>query len=72
MGFHHQNYFYFMELLPPANEVWGKVICSQRGGHSVHRWGGVVCIQWVCLTALFTKPLAEPFLALPGTIPEKP
>ena len=23
-------------------------------------------------TALFTKPLAEPFSALPGTIPEKP
>ena len=24
------------------------------------------------LTSLFTQPPAEPFLALPGTIPEKP
>ena len=29
MSFHHQNCFYFMELLPPANEVWGKVIFSE-------------------------------------------
>ena len=39
--------------LPPANEVWGKVIFSQASvglylGGGVHPYGGIegVCIQW--------------------------
>ena len=43
-----------------------------------HSWawallgGNLVIFRQNYFTALFTKPPAEPFLALPGTIPEKP
>ena len=56
---HHQVHFN-----PPAAHT--RTHTHRDANGAIHKTAGSL------VTALFTKPPAEPFLALPGKIPEKP